>query len=536
MNDDGFPCPSSQREVVAIEGRENRVHGHFPLTKADVDGALARRAADPSAGHLDAITLDHAWSNAASTGRADGLARDASRSTFADMMKELRQRKGWSYRQLARSVHYSYSYLWQLEVGAKQATEAVAVAIDTALEAGGALVELARHSVATPQAGWRAAQKAAADMSPEEFVSVPVETAHGVVAYLVTRRSSLSGLAAMMPVSISAGWPTSTAEGGDVRDSLAEMPNSAREVLDGRHVEWSSFLTVTQLLASQRQAIAPEALLSLVEAHRDCLARLLRSAASDPVRYEIALLLGETSIVASRLWSAKGRREMAIASCAYARQLADRIDAPGLGATARIFESNLHSEAATLIGADGDILLGLRMLDEAASMERHITPAARARIAAEQAQAFAVLGLRGDCMRALERARIAVDQIDDTDRSGLFSDWSPSRLDVYEGTCWLFLDEPKKAVQILSRSVRDAEPDRSNRNVHLAAQVDLGSAYAESGELEEGCMILGETYAQLVESGSHRGVDRALCARDRLQRWNHESSVRDLDELIAAIH
>jgi tetratricopeptide (TPR) repeat protein len=275
-------------------------------------------------------------------------------------------------------------------------------------------------------------------------------------------------------------------------------------------------------------------LLSLVEAHRDCLATLFRKAASDPVRSDIGALLGETSIVASRLWSAKGNRSLAVAHCAYARQLADSLNDQVLGAIARIFESNLHSEAATLIGADGDVVLGLRILEEAAAVSHVLTPAARARIAAEQAQAYAVLKLRRECQEALGRARRAVEDIDDNDRTGLFSDWSPSRLLVYEGTCWLFLRETEKAVGALNQALRESESDHSNVNVLLAARVDLASAYAESGELEEGCKILAETYFRLTDTGNRRGIERARCARKRLGPWENEREVRELDERISS--
>jgi hypothetical protein len=257
---------------------------------------------------------------------------------------------------------------------------------------------------------------------------------------------------------------------------------------------------------------------------------LLQKAGSDPVRGDIGAVLGETSIVASRLWSAMGNRCLAIANCGFARQLADKLDNPILGATARIFESNLRSEAATLIGAEGDVLLGLRMLEEAAAVGRLLSPAARARIAAEQAQACAVLKLRRECQDALDRARTAVDEIDDTDRTGLFSDWSPSRLLVYEGTCWLFLGDSGKAVETLNQAVRLLDKDQGNVNVLLAARVDLASAHAEHGDLEEGCRLLGETYAHLINMGNHRGVERASRARQRLLPWQHEPEVRQLDE------
>jgi tetratricopeptide (TPR) repeat protein len=260
---------------------------------------------------------------------------------------------------------------------------------------------------------------------------------------------------------------------------------------------------------------------------------LFRKAASDPVRGDIGALLGETSIVASRLWSAVGNRSMAIANCAFARQLADKLDNPILGATARIFESNVHSEAATLIGAEGDILLGLRMLDEAAAVGRLLSPAARARIAAEQAQAYSVLKLRRECQEALDRARSEVEEIDDTDRTGLFSDWSPSRLLVYEGTCWLFLGEDEKAVGALNQAVHHLEADQGNVNVLLAARVDLASACAENGELKEGCKLLGEAYARVIDMGNRRGIERARRARERLVPWEREREVRELDERIS---
>jgi hypothetical protein len=221
---------------------------------------------------------------------------------------------------------------------------------------------------------------------------------------------------------------------------------------------------------------------------------------------------------------------MAIANCAFARQLADRLHNPALGATARIFESNLHSEAATLIGIEGDVLLGLRMLEEAAAFAGSLAPAARARIAAEQAQAYAVLKLRRECREALGRARAAVEEISDSDRTGLFSDWSPSRILVYEGTCQLFLGDGDKAAGSLNQAVQLLEEDQGNVNVLLAARVDLASAYAEHGNLERGCKLLGETYIRMIEMGNRRGIERARRAKDRLAPWEHEREVRELDE------
>lgn len=298
--------------------------------------------------------------------------------------------------------------------------------------------------------------------------------------------------------------------------------------------EWNSFSTLTSMLAQQRQAISPMALLGLIEAHRDCLSTLYRKAGRAPIRTEIGAMLAEASIVASRLWSAQGNRSLALAHCAYARQLGDRLSNHRISATARIFESNLHSEAATLIDADGDIMIGLRLLDEATHASIDLNPAARARIAAEQAQAYAALQMPDETYAALRRADKAVSDLSPADCVGLYSDWSVARLPVYEGTCHVLLGQPDQAVEALKTAIQTLEHDHTNINVTLAATVDLASAYADVGELEQSCSTLGNVFDKLKAGGNHRGIARAQRARQRLARWRTEPIVVELDEQMAA--
>jgi transcriptional regulator with XRE-family HTH domain len=70
------------------------------------------------------------------------------RSDFGCRLKELRELRGLSFRRLGQQVHYSHSYLWELESGGKRPTEAVASALDAALGAGGELSALAAGSLA----------------------------------------------------------------------------------------------------------------------------------------------------------------------------------------------------------------------------------------------------------------------------------------------------------------------------------------------------------------------------------------------------
>lgn len=61
---------------------------------------------------------------------------------FPHLLKDLRHDRGVSLRELAARVHYSHTYLWDIETGRKQPTSEIAEALDTALSASGMLAEL----------------------------------------------------------------------------------------------------------------------------------------------------------------------------------------------------------------------------------------------------------------------------------------------------------------------------------------------------------------------------------------------------------
>jgi GntR family transcriptional regulator len=61
---------------------------------------------------------------------------------FPHLLKDVRHDRGLSLRELAGRVHYSHSYLWDIETGRKQPTSEIAQLLDTTLSAGGMLAEL----------------------------------------------------------------------------------------------------------------------------------------------------------------------------------------------------------------------------------------------------------------------------------------------------------------------------------------------------------------------------------------------------------
>lgn len=61
---------------------------------------------------------------------------------FPHLLKDLRHDRGLSLRELAARVHYSHTYLWDIESGHKPPTPEIAEALDKALSADGTLAEL----------------------------------------------------------------------------------------------------------------------------------------------------------------------------------------------------------------------------------------------------------------------------------------------------------------------------------------------------------------------------------------------------------
>lgn len=319
--------------------------------------------------------------------------------------------------------------------------------------------------------------------------------------------------------------------GRDLTDGLAVAQSEPRQPIppDGTV---DSYAAVTRLLASQRQTIEPGTLMNLVTAQRQAIAGLFERATSDSQKNQYGCLLGEISLVASRVFSALGDRAMALTHSAFARKLGDDSENPELGAVARIFESNLKSDAAGLIGNGGGIVEGLELLSEASAFERTLRPPARARLAAEQAQLYATLRMKSECQSALARAYSAAEQINTADQDGLFSDWDSSRLRVYEGTCWLLMGHSTKAQSTLHAAIEATTA--KNVSVSLAAQVDLASAHIAGSDLDEGCRVLGDAFTSMSAMGNQRGIARARRARARLYRWAAEPSVRELDERITS--
>src|SRR4051794_1995827 len=91
---------------------------------------------------------------------------------FGSLLKQLREQRRLSLRRLGQQIHCSHGYLWDLERGMKRPSVAVALLLDSALEAGGKLSALV-HEVSAdtrehriPSEGSAEAVEAALEFAP----------------------------------------------------------------------------------------------------------------------------------------------------------------------------------------------------------------------------------------------------------------------------------------------------------------------------------------------------------------------------------
>lgn len=320
--------------------------------------------------------------------------RERHPDTVADQLaREIKRRRhdaGLSQRQLAAKVRYTRQYVGMAESedSVLPSRELVAT-LDTALGANGALVMLRaqahdeqrdarkRNTPSVPQYVVNDTAVMLPVIVEGRLISLPLDPRIvGAAVGSPTEPDDNRGSSAMnhstiltqgIVVAATSALDPDLVHSADSVESAVRSSKVTERTVD-------NFTVVTRLLAGQRQSLAPDALLNLISAHRNSVSILFRTATDGNIKNRIGFLLGETSIVASRLWSAVGDRSMALASCVFARRLADDIKDPALGGLARIFESNLRSDAATLNGSDGDILDGLRLLGEAADVADILPP------------------------------------------------------------------------------------------------------------------------------------------------------------------
>jgi transcriptional regulator with XRE-family HTH domain len=134
-------------------------------------------------------------------------------------------------------------------------------------------------------------------------------------------------------------------------------------------------------------------------------------------------------------------------------------------------------------------------------------------------------------LQALEEAEHILDQ---SDEDRYWTVFGPARWPAYKGACFRHLRRLEEAEAALLEALTTTNIDvPSGQAITL---VDLGSVYAQQGEIEEACKRV--TQALMITSnqtGSANTLQRVVDFRQELAPWASSSDVQNLDEQIMVV-
>ncbi len=145
------------------------------------------------------------------------------------------------------------------------------------------------------------------------------------------------------------------------------------------------------------------------------------------------------------------------------------------------------------------------------------------------AEAYAMLKLRSDCEQALGKAEWHFSQIAFTDAAiDLFSPTQHGRL---AGSCYLFLQEAKRAEPILDVTAKALQDRSKSRAIVLG---NLALALIRQQKLDEGVAALHDAIDVVEQTWGGGGLNIVFGAGRELKPWRHVAAVQDVyDRLLA---
>jgi hypothetical protein len=131
---------------------------------------------------------------------------------------------------------------------------------------------------------------------------------------------------------------------------------------------------------------------------------------------------------------------------------------------------------------------------------------------------------------ALGKADGRFEQISTTDAAlDLFS---PTQLGRLAGSCYLFLDKPKRAEPILEATARDLR-DRSKSQAIVLGNLTL--AYIRQGKLDAAVAMLHQAVDVIEQTWGGGGLNIVFGACRELQPWRNVGAVQDVYDRVMAL-
>jgi tetratricopeptide (TPR) repeat protein/transcriptional regulator with XRE-family HTH domain len=173
----------------------------------------------------------------------------------------------------------------------------------------------------------------------------------------------------------------------------------------------------------------------------------------------------------------------------------------------------------------------LPLLHEAQRQELH-NQRLRSWLFAIEAEIQAIIGATDACLRCLDESKNAalpVSLADDMYGTG----FNPSRVSGYEGSCFVRLRQPERALPALKEAFEQCDPASLRRRSTLLA--DIGTVHAQLGDVETACSFILQALDVTEQTKSLIVLQRIYKGRKELHPWKESNEVKNLDDRVAGL-
>jgi transcriptional regulator with XRE-family HTH domain len=291
-------------------------------------------------------------------------------------------------------------------------------------------------------------------------------------------------------------------------------------LIDDEAVDHLERITV-QLQSLGPSHVSSHAIMGPVIGHLDAITSLLQRSLPASLRARLCSLAGETAGFAGWLhWDADDARGAAAyfdTALVAAREADDRALGAYLAGSAACRPPYRETNPQSRI-------------DQLHAIPRsHPTPSSQVWLAAKAADAHALMGDAGGCLRALERAEIALDGVgaEDESRRPRFSVIGRTWLDGERGASLAKLGHTAEARAALEPVVTQLGPASERDRLWLCTS--LASTYVQDGEPEQACRVACAALEQAsrMQLQPVLKIMRGLC--QELRAYGPSPAIEELD-------
>jgi transcriptional regulator with XRE-family HTH domain len=463
--------------------------------------------------------------------------------TFGEGLRRIRRSHNLSLRRLAKQLHFSYTYIGQVERGEKEGSSALAARCDRALQAGGALIELFAREEQRHR--WHA-QSLLLPALPAASAHTFERTAHSVDDDAErTAAHELPDLGLMWSPSLADTVATTTtmwradvdrrvflinstfAAGGftpAVRDWLTSWSDRDASHDGGRHVGPTDVTVLWDACQSfqeiDRRLGGQIARTSLVHFLDNVVAPLLAGTYDDATGRSLLAVAGRLTDIAA--YSAYDAHEQGLAQRYYVQALRMARSAENQSLGAHILGD--MTRQAYYIG-DFDEAVALARAGQQ-SAARAGSNCGLARCASLEARALA---LRGDFIEAdsaMVRAEKAMDRADAAGEEPWIRYFSYDQLQAEFAHAAEAMRRPTQVLEFATPALTAGRP-LERRNLLVAATA--ARAYAATDNIDAAAAVGSRALDLVTTVSSQRGLEAVQTVRAVLSRYSAVPAARDFE-------